>query len=231
MIKAILLLCLVVLSNSQITIDKNYTSLNGIQLYFNTDTRAFYYATLTGNSSLLSINFFLYLPDSKDTITAKGKYVGIGFGGNEMSNKDMVICIYFNKNFTCEDYWAPGYMVQKDTDIGGVNNVKFTGADINSVDPIYSPYATLIRWNCTKDLTALDKYDWSGLPNWQTSKSGVIGALGDLSSNGAPVEHRIAPNERQILNDGDGISTTTSSSISLTFNYSLIILIFFSIFF
>ncbi len=135
----VFLLCIYTI-NCQLSNELDYGNMNGVQVYFLKDSQAFIYATLTGDSTILTATFYLYLPSSKDSISSKGYYGAIGFGSNSMANSDLMIFIYNNGKFSCGDYYAPGYMIQADKDIGGKDNVSFVSGDIRSLDSSFSPY-------------------------------------------------------------------------------------------
>lgn len=146
---------------------------------------------------------------------SNGVWAGVGFGSSDMYNSDMVMCTYApNNKFSCYDTWSTAEENPKpDTSLGGKNDITSSSGTITSVS--VNSYKTLITFTFTKDISNLDKFDWSNFASWQTNKGGISGAYGYLNGSKVPLEH---PEESKRLSITDGSGYRSSLTVSLAGN-------------
>jgi hypothetical protein len=230
----ILVSCLLILFNCQISTILDYTTQPGIQLYLKNESEAFFYVSLSGDTNNITITGNLYLAATQDTITSSsGVYCSIGFASNKMEALDLAMFFYNKGKFSCGDYYYSGNNGVPDISKGGRNDISFVSGNISTLAAAFSPYTTLITWTCTKDISNVDSYDWSDFKNWQTNKGTVAGAWSYLDSRGIPLQHEETPVTFNIV-DGSGIQSTSDPTInsnSANFIYiNICLLIILSIF-
>jgi hypothetical protein len=212
----IIILCLtvIVLINSilsQISTVQNYSDMKGVQVYLMTQSSAFFYSTLTGNSTSITVQANLYLPTTQASIdSSSGLYSAVGFGSRRMDGQDIILFTYSKGVFGCSDYYSPGDYINSDIALGGINDVTMISNQIAALNTNFSPYLTLISWTCTKDISNPEKYDWSDFQNWQTNKGPISGTWNYISSNGTPQQHAQEPKVYTIT-DGAGLSGNSSN--------------------
>ncbi len=119
---------------SQISSYQNYTNMPGIQIYHFVSSNVFLYSTLTGNSSLITVEVNMYTTTTQGSIdSSNGLFSGVGFGRNRMNGLDIILFTYSKGNFQCSDYYAPGELLNSDVSLGGRNDVSFINGKITSL--------------------------------------------------------------------------------------------------
>jgi len=160
------------------------------------------------------------MSDSQSSIDgSNGVWAGVGFGSSDMINNDIVMCTYMPGNkFDCYDTWSTSNNNPKsDTSLGGKNDITASSGTITSVSA--GSYKTLVTFTFTKDISNLDKFDWSNFASWQTNNGGVAGAYGYLNGSKIPLEHP-AESKRLSLTDGSGYRSSITVNLGGNVNAS-----------
>lgn len=203
----------------------DYSNMSGIQVYFLSSSSVYLFASMTGSSTQINVTLYLFMSDTKSKLdSGNGVWATIGFGSDDMMNSDMVVCQYLpTSTFNCYDTWSTrNDNPPKDSSLGGKDDIKSSSGTITSIS--VSSYNTLITFTFTKDLTSLDKYDWSSFQSWQTNNGYCGAAYGYNNGSKVPLEHPTYSRGSK-LTDGNGyrnaltvnlVSSTTTTPTTTT---------------
>ena len=191
------------------------SNMDGIQVYFLNSNSAYLFGTFNGSATSITVTLYLFLSDTKTRLdSSNGCWAGVGFGSNDMYSSDMVICQYFNNNFSCLDYWSDSNSLPSlDTSLGGKNDVSNVSGTITTIS--VNSYNTLLTFTFTKDISNLDKYDWSAFAKWQTNTGSMSGAYGFNSDSKTTIEHP-STSKRNSMADGNGFRSGITVNTSTT---------------
>ena len=199
---------------TQVITTGDFSNMDGIQVYLLNSSNAYLFGTFKGSATSITVTLYLFLSDTKSKLdSGNGCWAGVGFGSYDMSSSDMVMCQYLTNNaFTCADYWSNSENSPSlDTSLGGKNDVSSVSGTINTIK--VSTYNTLLTFTFTKDISNLDKYDWSSFAKWQTNQGAMAGAYGYNSGSKSALQHPDV-SKRSSLTDGNGYRTGITVDLS-----------------
>lgn len=192
---------------------KNYTNIDGTQIYLFTSTKAFSYISIDSTvKDKMKATVYLYLTTPVTSIS-NGVYTSIGFGTVLMKDSDILLCAVTGS----EEQWCKDYLGVKDDIVEVSLKTKLLNKKINSsLGAGWSPYVTQVTWEIERTM------DPTGAINGTIEASY---AYGSLNSAGIPQEHPKGYYNGIRTGDGNtGLRSVFLSPLSIWMSLILILL-------